>query len=219
MMLGLTLGIGPQGWGECATRAASRMESMTDVRCVVVTNWPDTPLVHPSWAKLWLQDIYPGEDLMIFDADLLACRPWDPVEMLQGYGLAWVRNRNRRAAEECKRYGLNLDRYATSGLLLVKADCPALKEARKYYPEYGPWYEEIPLNDVEQQGRFHVHLLPEEFNRFYYLGKGAGDSLAETMKSNPVNLHLVGLRGSPRRMSSVEKEIAACVTQSRNLPN
>jgi len=206
-MLGVTLGIGSKGWGECAHRMAVRMESMTGVQCVAVTEGPTSPLVHPSWAKLWLQDAYPGEDLMIFDADLYACCPWDPRSLLKGYNLAWVQNRNRRAVKECKHYRLDLDRYATSGLLLIESGCPVLKEAQRYYPSYGPWYEEVPLNEVVQLGDMQVNLLPEKFNYLYYYR----DPLADALGSNPINLHLVGLRGDLRRLLAVEEEVARCM--------
>lgn len=203
-MIGLTLGI-TESWREAAHSSAKRMEQATGVECIVVEDWIGEPLNHPSWLKLWLPEAFPEDDLMIFDADLLALRDWDPEELLEGHDLVWVRNQNRRVRSLCPQYGLDVSRYANSGLLLVKKGCTILQQAQQFYPEYGPWKEEVGLNEVVQkQGPFSVRLLGENYNWLFHLNKGYWSVV---QGRDIVNLHLVGLQGSNLMFKFLERNL------------
>lgn len=177
-MQGVTIGIGDV-WKEIAEVAAARMCLHTGLKCSVIQNWPsEIPevnlLSNPSWLKLWIQErLFPGEDLLIFDADLFCVRDWDPVAELEDYEMAWVAeadsgfDRERTLellSNECRQFHLPVDRYGNGGFLIIRSGCKVLQEARKFFPNYGSWLEQTGVNQAVHDLKPRVRFLPPEFN-------------------------------------------------------
>ncbi len=203
-MLGVVIGIGSE-WEKCAKRSASLMHSKTGLECHVVSEWPnEQELVNPSWAKLWLQDEFPGQDLMIFDADMIAIRSWDPVEQLGVYDMAWVLDRGPPSSAECLRRGLDPARYGNGGLILIQAGCQILQQSREYYPDRSAWFEQTAVNlTVQSKHDFQVRLMPGPYN---FLVRGRRHPKAgASCYAQAYNLHFVGLHKDPKRLKRLFK--------------
>ena len=203
-MLGVVIGIGSE-WKKCAKRSAFLMHSNTGLECHVVSEWPNgRELANPSWLKLWLQDEFPGQDLMIFDADMIAIQPWNPVEQLGTYDMAWVSDRGPQSSAECLNRGLDPAKYGNGGLILIRAGCRILQQSRKYYPDRSAWFEQTAVNLTVQSGHdFQVRLMPDLYNflvrRRHHSKAVAGDY------AQAYNLHFVGLHNSSTRLKRLFK--------------
>jgi len=172
-MLGVTIGIGA-GWREAAGQAARCMSELTGLRCVVLTD--DRPLpavVHPSWLKAHLLDLFPDEqEFCLFDADLLPRKPWSPEKLFADLGRVFcaVPDRNTDfVRQECERFGLPFpDWYVNAGLVLFsRAHAPVWEYVRGKHPEYGRWLEQTALNEALLKLNLEVARLPRQFNRLF----------------------------------------------------
>lgn len=203
-MLGVVIGIG-SGWKRCAERSAFLMHLNTGLECRVVSERPNGwELDKPSWLKLWLQDEFPGQDLMIFDADMISIRPWDPVEQLGVYDMAWAVDRGRAVAGECLSRGLDPATYGNSGLVLIRAGCQILQRSREYYPDRSAWFEQTAVNlTVQSEHDFRVRLMSDLYN---FLIRGPRCPRAgASCRAQAYNLHFVGLHKNPKRLERLFK--------------
>lgn len=207
-MLGVVVGIGPV-WQECAEEAARRMRRYTGLECAVVSDYPANvqlpPDANPSWLKLWVQEhLFPGEDLLLFDADLFCLKPWDPVEALGSHDLAWVLAKPfhvqggfslPKLKQECERYDLDIDRYSNCGLIIIKSSCTVLRDSRKFCPDYGSWLEQTGVNrSAQDRPDLDIRLLPPAYN-WTIPSRAWLTDVERTRKADPVNLHLCRMLG------------------------
>jgi len=217
-MIGVVIGIGPV-WQECAEDAAVRMQRYTGLKCHVVSDWPRSvrlpPSTNPSWLKLWMQEcLFPGEDLLLFDADLFCRKPWDPAEALGIHDLCWVLAKPfhtrgvfsfPKLDRECEECGLDMDRYGNCGLMLIKSSCTILKEAQKFCPVYGSWLEQTGVNRaVQDRPDLSIGTLPPAYNWTIPSRVWLKD-LDQVWGADPVNLHLCRMRGNRQWLDFARK--------------
>lgn len=201
-MIGCVIGIGP-GWEECAQNAALMMAGCTGIECRVITDWLGDPLVHPSWEKCRLQDRFPGEDLLIFDADLIPRVSWNPRVYIKykSFDIAMAYDeRSEHVARECKTWGINSRRYCNAGLIVIKHDCPFLKDAFNLYPNGGSWAEQTAVNVSIRQCK--LRILPRRLNEITRYGR-----ITPRATSGLCNPHFVGVGKDPARLLAIQKEL------------
>ena len=203
-MLGITLGIG-RGWKECAERAAKAMARQTNLECLVVSKRPSGCKVEsPSWSKLWLQEEFPDQDLMIFDADMISIRPWNPVKQLGDYDMAWVADRSPQVPAECFKRRLDPTKYCNGGLILIRVGCSILQQTQKRYPDPSAWYEQTAINlTVQSEHSFRVRLMPNKYNLI--VRKHLHLKTMTGTYRQAYNLHFVGLSNTPERLEAISK--------------
>ena len=203
-MLGVTIGIGP-GWRECAEGAAKAMSRHTNLECLVVSECPSGwEIGSPAWLKLWLQDKFPNQDLMIFDADMISIQPWNPVAQLGNYDMVWVADRSPQVLTECFKRRLDPTKYCNSGLILIRAGCSILQQTQKRYPDPSAWYEQTAINlTVQSEHGFRVRLMPNKYNvivrRHLHL------KATTSTYRQAYNLHFVGLSNTSERLEAISK--------------
>ena len=201
-MLGVTIGIGSK-WKECAERAAFLMRLNTGLECYVVSALPrDWEINEPHWFKLWVQDQFPGQDLMIFDADIISTQSWNPVKQLGSYDMAWVLDRGPSVLAECVRRGLDSTKYGNSGMILIKSGCSILQQSRNYYPDMSAWFEQTAINlTVQSHHNFQVKTLSNRYNLL--IRKHCHQKAIAGHYKQSYNLHFVGLYSSPERLKKL----------------
>jgi len=203
-MLGVTVAIG-DGWQECGETAARCMSAHTGLDCQVIDDWPNGHrLSHPYWAKLWIQDVFPEDDLLFFDSDLICQREWNPNDLLEGCDFAWVHDTSRQITAEAQKLGLDPTLYGNSGLMLIRKGCDVLKRTRAYCGAryIGRWPEQSAINLVLQHGgETSYKLLDETYNRLV-----RKHQIGNLPRINSVNVHFVGLRGDTGRLKEVQSK-------------
>jgi hypothetical protein len=191
-MKGLCIGTGDWFW--VARRAAAQMAKMTGLPCDVVDR-VDSNLVHSSWHKLNLLRDYPGETLLIFDADIWCTQPWQPQDFAAS-GLAMVPEAGVPSIRlECALYGLQVGRYCNGGLLIVDARArDVFAAAKRLHPQYGLWMEQTAVNRCISDANFPLQLMPRSLNWLV----DPGLSLAEIGATPATNLHFAGHKTTQR---------------------
>jgi hypothetical protein len=186
--------IGTGEWAHVAMRAALQMEAMTGVTCQVVDR-VDSNLRHSSWHKLNLLRDYPGETLLIFDADLWCTRPWRPQDFA-GTGLAMVPEPPTRAVRlECALYHVPETRYFNGGLIIADARArEVFAAAKKLHPNYGSWLEQTALNHNIAALRYPITPMPWTLNFLL----SASLPIDEIRGTQETNLHFAGPKTVPR---------------------
>lgn len=207
-MTGVCIAIG-EPWETIAIRACERMQEMTNVPCFPLTKDFDT--VHPSWNKCFVLDEFKGEDgILLFDADIICLKPWNPVELWEKHNRAFlaVPDRNiERVEEECERYGIGFpDMYVNAGLTIFGREHKPIWDATfAKHPWVRGWLEQTPLNqvlrDYEKDGG-KVVRLDRKYNRIC-----GWNVLAEEVKGDTINAHLAGNGERPERIIAAQKEL------------
>jgi hypothetical protein len=183
------------GWGACAKLAADAMEQATGVPCDVISGadleragWPAG--WHPSWGKLWLFEVprlQSADRLIVFDADLLAVRPWDEWQGPE----EWMAARDQGGTPVRAEMRLfDLADYFNTGLLVIDRSLALwLHQARKKGPRYGRWAEQTAVNVAleEVPGR----VLPPCCN---VLVPGDVEMAAQAVEDGAAVVHFAGIR-------------------------
>lgn len=185
-MIGLTIGTGD--WRAVAERSAAQMQAMTGIECHVVDK-VDSRLVHASWHKLNLLRDYPGQTLLIFDADIWCQKRWRPHDWLSR-GLAMAPEVvNAPIEKESALYGLSASHYYNAGLLICDNRCRELfHDAMKLHPRYGTWLEQTALNRAIIDLKQPITELPQTYNHLVSI-----DLPADKLKAlHSTNLHFAG---------------------------
>jgi hypothetical protein len=202
-MTGVCIGIG-EGWGIAALRARWRMEQMTGLQCQLIS-WKFEDVSNPSWLKCHIHRFLPPETApwLVFDADLLPMRPWNPAALYNSRFTAVRDQPTDMLRGECDAYGLDIDRYVNGGLLMFDASHAAImEETWTRHPRYGRWLEQTSLN-VSLKNK-PVTYLPETFNKL--MRPDREDISAEALRDRPeVNVHLCGLGGDVGRLLAVQE--------------
>jgi len=210
-MLGITVGIGSREWRECAERAARRMTKHTGLDCFTMSQYlTRLDLAHPYWAKLWVQEYLPDEDLLFFDADMVCQQDWCPQSFIEYHDFAWVPSLGDRpqmcpqVPPECKGYGLDPARYGNSGMFIVRKGCPILQRAQKLHPSCGRWPEQTALSlAIQWSNDVSVNLLPSVYN--YVLRKKQHPKAHK--HPSAVNLHFIGLQGDTKKLAELQRSL------------
>lgn len=189
---------------------ADRMRTMTGVECTVWFEWQDARreiLSNPSWMKCHIIEEFGvlAAPFLVFDADILPMRPWNPEALYRGRFTGVAEAPNTMIRQECNAYGMRQDRYINGGLLMFDASHRSIwDETWSRHPHYGRWLEQTSLNK-SLDGKA-VTLLPHAFNTL--LQQEGEDLTPEGLKARPeVNLHMCGLRGDIDRLLRVQEEL------------
>jgi lipopolysaccharide biosynthesis glycosyltransferase len=204
-MLGITLGIG-KGWDIAAKNTAIRMHRFTGLKCHAITTWPNNkPLAHPYWAKLRLQSLFPGEDLLFFDADLLCQNPWDPKQLLEDSDFCWCIDPHHTIKTECNNQNLDAAIYGNTGLMIIRSGCDNWRRTQTLNLNCGRWPEQTAINLTVQNGDYAVTLLPSTYN--YQIRKHQHTHAFNGKFNNQINLHFLGLGGSIKTLLQIQERL------------
>jgi hypothetical protein len=207
-VLGVTIGI--NGWKEVAEKAAERMEKHTGVECIVLDRDP-IGVVHPSWIKAHLIDIYPKVDrIFIFDADILPLKPFPLMQIIDEAGdlpVGVLDEFNQAVEIECLNYELDQATYINGGFLVTgKHHRHIWERVKRGHPRYGSWAEQTALNKALQVTKTNVYSLPEEYNQLYFYFREPLD-VNKLVESKTINLHFCSLGGDANAMREVQKVV------------
>jgi hypothetical protein len=192
-MIGVCIGVGP-GWKEAAQLTAARMATTTGLRCVVLDKC-DPPVCHPSWLKCHVTSIYPDEDsFLVFDADILPLKPWNPELLFEGLGRPFCACPDRNSPgtlRECQNFGLPWpDWYINGGMLIFGREHQRVWDyVWRKHPRYGTWLEKTALNEALLKIGIPVCRMPRTVSQMH-MGS------TPIARANAINLHLAGIHSS-----------------------
>lgn len=189
-MLAVTIGIGDD-WQKLAEFAADRMRKMTGLRVVVAKESSET-LVHPAWLKCSIMRQFPEvEAFMIFDADMICLRKWEPLQIynaMRGAFCVVAEPLTAPVATETENYGVKPGCYFNSGLIICgHQHQPIFDDALTRYPVCGSWIEQTSLN-ISAFAKGEVTLIPEKFNTLAHRGN------YYRVNQSTVNAHFCGVK-------------------------
>jgi len=190
-VIGVTIGTGD--WKSQARRAAHRMERMTGLRCYVIEE-DAYGCDHPSWLKCHIHRLFPEQDsFLVFDADILALRPWEPCALFEMSGRAFmgVPEPNSSAVRaQCEEWEIGFpDVYLNGGLLIFgREHAPVWDRTWSRHPEGGAWMEQTALNRALIDEAVEVCRLPRRFNLLAQNGRINSIYSRATLR-DAVNVH------------------------------
>jgi hypothetical protein len=192
-VIAVTIGIGPD-WKRVAERAAERMSACTGLQARVINSMEGVEVAHPSWLKCFIADVFTDHDeFLVFDADIIALRPWDPAGLFDSLGrpfCAVPEPNGARVFEECKAHTLPFpDWYVNGGLTIFgREHVPIWRRTWEMHPRYGSWLEQTALNQALAETYLPTCRLPRRFNALAHGGKIDPGYIAVAADSI-VNLH------------------------------
>jgi hypothetical protein len=191
-MIGVTIGTG--AWKAQAEATADRMEAMTGLPCTVIYT-DDFQCIHPSWIKCHIPRLFPRADsFLVFDADLLPLRQWDPQALFKMSGRAFMGvpepNASPAVLAECEAWGLGYpDLYLNCGLLIFgREHAPVLDRTWRRHPDGGAWMEQTALNRALVDEAVEVCRLPRRFNLMAHRGR-INPIYARATLRDAINVH------------------------------
>jgi hypothetical protein len=142
---------------------------------------------------------------MIFDADILPMKPWDPRSLYRGKFAGVVENQTDIIRAECSLYNLNRRRYINGGLVMFdESHAEIWAETWSKHPRYGTWLEQTALNKA--LAGHEIDLIPNIYNTL--LRPDRDDISAKALLARPeTNLHLCGLRGDVGTLLAVQEAL------------
>lgn len=175
-MIAVTIGVG-EGWKELAERSALQMAAMTGLETRVI-DVDDYGCAHPSWLKCHVHRIFPEEDsFLVFDADVLAIRGWDPEEMFEVMRRPFMAvpepNANPTLMAECRKWAIGgPDVYVNGGFLIYGREHGYIWDRTwARHPHGGSWLEQTALNRSILDSYMEVCRLPRHFNLLAQAGR------------------------------------------------
>lgn len=218
-MIGVCIGVGGR-WGRLAAASARRMQEMTGVPCVVMEDAGEWRACHPSWLKSHIHRLFTQEnEFLVFDADLLALRPWDPAGMFEAMGRPFMAvpepNANPVLLEECREWGLGFpDVYINAGLLLYGREHGYVWDrVWAMHPRGGRWLEQTALNHALAMEAVEMCRLPRRFNVLAQMGRLNSIYCRATL-GNAVNVHTCGM-SDPDEIFEHHRKLLAYVESGR----
>ena len=177
-MIGVTIGVG--SYRPLAEQAAATMARHTGLRCVVLGDQHYQALGlqahNPGLLKLWLWDLVQDEDVLLFDADTVCLRDWQPQRYLDRSAVTAVHDWIWRDGiqQEAQSVAMPVEEYFLASLLILHRPRhePLLQLAREIYPRTSQLvYEQTALNAARYQLGIPLRLLDRRFN-WGLFGKG-----------------------------------------------
>ena len=200
-MIGVCIGVGGE-WAALAEKSAASMEMMTGVKCQVIRAAYGFDCCHPSWLKCHLHRIFPDQEaFLVFDADLLAIRPWDPQGLFEQMGRPFMGvpepNGNPDVRRECQDWGLGYpDLYLNCGLLVFGREHGfVMDRAWSMHPNGGRWLEQTAINYALAMEAVEVCRLPRVFNTLAQEGK-VNSIYCRTTLRNAINVHTCAMESA-----------------------
>lgn len=170
-MLGVTVGVGP--YRPLAEQAAAAMHRYTGLKCVVLGDeqYRQAGLVGqpPALLKLNLWDFIDADEVLLFDADTICLRNWDPRRFVHPQAVVATRDWIWRdyVQQEATSLGIPLEDYFLSSLLILNrpAHAPMLRLAAELYPQTtGRLFEQTALNGARHQLGLPINFLDRRYN-------------------------------------------------------
>lgn len=210
MMLGVTIGVGSE-WAEVALKASLRMEQMTGINCTVITD-EIYKVDHPSWMKCAVVDhspFKPYDSFMIFDADVICVKPWNPHTLFESMGrpfMAVPDTRDQVVWDECNALGISFpDVYVNGGLTIFgREHAPIWRNTFKHHPKCGRWLEQGALNLSLLNSGVEVCRLPRYFNVLMNGDRGLKSIPDKQVIERAINVHACGING-PRGIQRMQE--------------
>lgn len=169
-MIGVTIGVGSK-WRDLAELAAAAAQQWTGLKVVVLG---DDELRHSGISravelKTAVFEYVADENVLLFDADLLFVRPWDPTSHADRKELVCVRDVNfePHIIADADRLGIPAEDYFNAGLIIANRSHHArmFEYARRSLHEVrSPLYEQSALNAARVRLGIPVHFLDRRFN-------------------------------------------------------
>lgn len=189
-MIIVSIGIGP-GWRAIAQAAVNRMSEMTGLEGRVVDEM-FFPCIHPSWLKCHLLKRFPGEDLLVMDADIIGLQMWNPKGIFEAMRRAFCavpEDRFKSVLDECEETGIPWpDWYVNGGLLMFGPEHQPLWDfVWRKHPKCGRWLEQSAINLGLLDTGIEICRLPKKFNFVTHEGQINCNDLR---KADAVNLHV-----------------------------
>jgi hypothetical protein len=213
-MLAVTIGIGP-GWTDLAHATAARVRSMTGLPTAVIEADP-LGCAHPSWLKCHIPRIFPDHDsFLVFDADLLPVRPWDPVSLFETLGRPFMAvpepPDHPELVEECAAWHIpHPGVYINAGLLIYgREHLPVLDRAWSYHPNGGSWLEQTALNRALLDEAVEVCHLPRRYNVIAHHGR-INNIYCRSHPGEAINLHTCAI-GDPYEIAQHHARLEAYI--------
>jgi hypothetical protein len=198
-MIGVTIGTGE--WKAQARDTAHRMEAMTGLPCFVIEQ-DDFNCAHPSWLKCHIHRIFPlADSFMVFDADILPLRPWNPKALFEMNGRAFMGvpepNASPAVLAECEDWGLGYpDVYLNGGLLIFGQEhAPVWDRTWSRHPNGGTWMEQTAMNRALVDEAVEVCRLPRRFNLLAHQGR-INPIYARATLRDAVNIHTCAMESA-----------------------
>jgi len=157
---------------ELAGLAAESVRKHTGLETVVLSpsDFPQSKLRHPAYAKLLLLRHFEGQSVLYFDADVRFVRDWDVAAIRDTDHFVAVADMPSKARDaDCKRYKLDPVWYVNSGLWIAnQRNAAALEVALHLANDPAYWtafrYEQTALNVALQRYRVPIRLLDPRYN-------------------------------------------------------
>lgn len=152
-----------------AKLAAERMSKMTGLECKII-NSHSGEVSHPSWLKCFVNQNFPNEEsFLVFDADIICMREWDPKGLFESLGrpfCAALDVNSKHVYRECQELQIGFpDVYVNGGLTIFgKEHAGVWSRVWGKHPKYGKWLEQGALNVALLEENGEVCRLPRRFN-------------------------------------------------------
>jgi hypothetical protein len=217
-MIGVTIGVGA-GWAALAEQTARRMERMTGVGCVALTE-KLVDCAHPSWIKCHLPDLFPrADEFFVFDADILPLRPWDPARLFADLGRPFMAvpepNGNPDLLQECKDHHLGYpDTYVNTGLMIFGREHKYILDlAWQMHPDGGRWFEQTAINVALSDNYVECCRLPRRYNLIAQRGRINSIYCRGTLR-DAINVHTCAMK-DPEELMDHHQRISDYVDTGR----
>lgn len=170
-MLGVTVGVG--GYRPLAEQAAAAMHRCTGLPCVVLgdEHYAQAGLAGkpPALLKLRIWDFVDFDDVLLFDADTVCLRNWDPCEWAGSKSVVATRDWIWRdyVQDEAASLGILLEEYFLSSLLILNRQThePMFRLATELFPQTtGRLFEQTALNGARHRLGLPIQFLDRRYN-------------------------------------------------------
>lgn len=187
------------------------MQDMTGINCFVLGDGGGPiDVVHPSWLKCKIIDQIPSHnEFLVFDADIVCRRTWDPEAIFNQMGRAFCAVpdfRSQEVFDECNSIGVAFpDVYLNGGLLMFGREHKPIWDCvlDRHPGPFGKWLEQGALNIALLDSGCDVCRLPRIYNTLVHKGNTEGHVFDI---SRAINVHFCGV-SHPDSLSILQAQI------------
>ena len=172
--IAVTIGVG--SYAKLAKLAAREVEHRTGLPTVVLgdAEFKASGLEHPAFLKFRLFDVVDADNILFFDADMVALDDWNPSEFFGRPEIACVRERMIPIIrQESQTWNIPPEEHINTGLLVLNREHHAkwLREAESLrFSHPTVLNDQLPLNAARFKRNIPLRRLDRRFN---WLGFGA----------------------------------------------
>jgi ADP-heptose:LPS heptosyltransferase len=172
--LAVTIGVG--AYANLARLAAREVELRTGLPTLVLgdSEFAASGLEHPAFLKFRLFDLTDADNILFFDADMVALDNWDPTQFFGHAAIACVRERMISIIrEESQSWNIPPEEHFNTGVLILNREhhAPLLRQAESLrFAHPTVLNDQLPINAARLQLNIPLCGLDRRFN---FLGFGA----------------------------------------------